>query len=100
MIVSNPPYISHRHIGQLQPEIAGYEPALALDGNETGLACISRIIDTAYQHLKIRGSLILEIGYDQGEAVTQMISRNGHYASAIVKKDYSGNDRVVQTQRV
>ena len=99
MIVSNPPYISRRQMGGLQPEIVEFEPVLALDGMDTGLACVAKIIDNAHCHLKSGGNLILEIGYDQAEMVAQMLRHNGNYTPAVVKKDYSGHDRVVQVQR-
>ena len=94
MIVSNPPYIATDVIETLMPEVRDYEPRLALDGTGTGLLFYERIIPTAKDHLTVGGQLLLEIGYDQGEAVKDIMDKNGYIETNIIK-DYAGNDRVV-----
>jgi len=96
IIISNPPYIPTNHISSLQLEIAMYEPILALDGGSGGLDCLRKIIFDAPSHLKRGGYLILEIGHDQGEAVTEIIKQTGFYINLEIIKDYTGNDRVVK----
>ncbi|MCR5403436.1 MAG: peptide chain release factor N(5)-glutamine methyltransferase [Butyrivibrio sp.] len=96
VIVSNPPYIASEVIEKLQPEVRDYEPRLALDGDSDGLAFYRRIIRDAGRYLFSSGFLILEIGYDQAEAVTALMNEEGHYHEIEVIKDFSGNDRVVK----
>jgi len=99
LIVSNPPYIASDVIGNLQPEISKFEPRLALDGGEDGLASIRHIIEQGPDYLNVAGRLFLEIGHDQKEAVQEMIADCGRYKNAVFKKDYSGFDRVVTVER-
>ena len=94
MIVSNPPYIPARVIDTLAPEVKDYEPHLALDGGDDGLDIIRRIIDKAPDHLVRGGRLFLEIGYDQGESVSELMREAG-FADVEVIPDYAGLDRVV-----
>ena len=95
MIVSNPPYIPSRVIGELQPEIHGYEPMAALDGNDDGLGCFNTIIGSAHHYLQPGGVLLLEIGHDQLEAVRRIAYDCGRYGNFGSRKDYAGHDRVV-----
>jgi len=95
MIVSNPPYIPSRVIGELQPEIHGYEPMAALDGNDDGLGCFNTIISSAHHYLQPGGVLLLEIGHDQQEAVRRIAFDCGCYGNFGSSKDYAGHDRVV-----
>lgn len=94
IIVSNPPYIPTSVIDTLEPEVKTYEPYMALDGSEDGLVFYKRIIPGAKEFLYTSGYLLLEIGYDQGEAVSKFMEQNG-YKDVQVIKDLGGNDRVV-----
>jgi release factor glutamine methyltransferase len=94
VIVSNPPYIPTAVIGTLMPEVAVYEPIQALDGKEDGLYFYKKIIASALQHLNEDGKLMFEIGYDQGESVSNLMKEAG-YKDIQVIKDLAGNDRVV-----
>ena len=94
IIVSNPPYIPADVIDTLEPEVKKYEPRLALDGGDDGLDIIRRIIDGAQAHLIKGGELFLEIGYDQGQAVSALMREAG-FADVEVIPDYAGLDRVV-----
>lgn len=93
MIVSNPPYIPSDVVERLDPEVRDHEPRMALDGGPDGLAFYRRIIRQARRHLKTGGWLLVEIGYDEGSDVLEML-RDGGYADASVIQDYSGLDRV------
>lgn len=90
-IVSNPPYIVSEVIDTLAPEVL-CEPRLALDGGEDGLTFYRRIFSEFKRNVKDGGFLLCEIGYDQGEIM------KAHFG-CIVKKDYSGNDRVARWQK-
>ena len=96
IIVSNPPYIATKVIETLAPEVKDYEPRLALDGSEDGLLFYRRIVDNVHKYLFSSGYLFLEIGYDQGKALTDMLKENGHFHDIEVIRDYAGNDRVVR----
>jgi release factor glutamine methyltransferase len=94
MILSNPPYISQGDIAGLATEIHAHEPRMALDGGPDGLRDLRKLIFSAHEYLKPGGILILEIGYNQGEAVTQAGRSQSSYSRIEIKKDYGGQDRV------
>lgn len=94
MIVSNPPYIRTDVIETLQEEVKGHDPVLALDGRADGLYFYRKIVREAKHCLVSGGSLLFEIGADQGEAVSAMMWEAG-YSRVSVKKDLAGLDRVV-----
>lgn len=93
VIVSNPPYIRSSEISALMLEVQKHEPRLALDGSEDGLAFYRRITAEAPAYLREGGWLLLEIGYDQGEALQELLSHAG-FTEIQVWKDYAGLDRV------
>lgn len=94
IVVSNPPYIKTEVIKTLMPEVRNFEPMMALDGTEDGLYFYRRIIVDAKKHLTRGGQLFFEIGYDQGEEVSDLMRENG-YVDVEVAKDLAGLDRVV-----
>lgn len=94
VIVSNPPYIPTAEIAELMPEVAMYEPFKALDGKEDGLHFYRKIIAECREYLTDTGVILFEIGYDQGEAVSELLEKAG-FTSVRVVKDLAGNDRVV-----
>ena len=93
MIISNPPYIPTSVIDTLQPEVRCAQPRMALDGGGDGLDFYRRIISEAPAHLVVGGRLLLEIGFDQAEAVSDLLREAGYYGIEILK-DYGGNDRI------
>lgn len=93
-ILSNPPYISSEEIPRLMPEVAQYEPIQALDGKEDGLFFYRKLIPQSRKHLLPGGFLMVEIGYDQGKAVSEMMRAWG-YKNVHVIRDLTGKDRVV-----
>ena len=95
LLVSNPPYIPSGKLSGLQEEVRLHDPALALDGHEDGLYFYRRIAAEAGKYLRDGAFLMLEIGWDQGEAVRGLLEAAG-YREVEVKKDLSGNDRVVR----
>lgn len=94
MIVSNPPYIASGKIPGLMEEVRGFEPLLALDGGADGLDFYRRIIKDARNFLKPGGWLGLEIGYDQREAVEELLRRQGFIRTETLQ-DLAGLDRTV-----
>lgn len=73
MVVSNPPYVSEAMISGLQREVRDHEPLVALSPGPDGLAVIRRLLLEASAFLKDEGHLVMEIGFDQGEAVQRLI---------------------------
>lgn len=94
IIVSNPPYIASAEVEKLMPEVRDHEPRMSLDGTEDGLYFYRRIIEEAGKHLVSSGMLFFEIGYDQGQAVSELMRTEG-YCEVQVVQDYAGLDRVV-----
>lgn len=94
MIVSNPPYIASGKIPGLMEEVRGFEPLLALDGGADGLDFYRRIIKDTRNFLKPGGWLGLEIGYDQREAVEELLRRQGFIKTETLQ-DLAGLDRTV-----
>lgn len=98
IIISNPPYIASAVIDSLMEEVKDHEPAAALDGGEDGLDFYRRIIGGADKYLVPGGCILFEIGYDQGQAVSSLLSDKG-YVNIKIVKDLAGLDRVVKARR-
>ncbi len=91
-ILSNPPYINKRDMENLQAEVR-YEPETALFGGDDGLDYYRRIFKSYDRKLKKGGLFAVEIGEEQGQAVSALMEEVGY--SPVVIKDYSGLDRIV-----
>ena len=94
IVVSNPPYIETDVIDSLQTEVKDYEPLSALDGGSDGLKFYRRIVGQAMGLLRGGGMLAFETGFDQGEAVSELM-KNAGFEDVKIIKDLCGNDRVV-----
>lgn len=94
VIVSNPPYIASAVIDSLEPEVRLHEPMQALDGTADGLYFYRKIIQESRSFMKEQAGLFFEIGYDQAEAVAELMKEAG-FTNVTVKQDYAGLDRVV-----
>ncbi len=92
VIVCNPPYIESATIDSLDDSVRNYEPHIALDGGKDGLDFYRTLAKDAPTHLKAQGMMILEIGYDQGEAVRGLLA--DRFETEVVN-DYSDNNRIV-----
>ena len=90
-ILSNPPYIPTKDIESLSKEVKR-EPLAALDGGEDGLDFYRVIVGQYGKYLKKNGMMILEIGFDQGEALKALAENAGYECE--IYKDFGGNDRV------
>ncbi len=93
MVISNPPYIRSSEIRRLDRNIRDYEPRLALDGGGDGLVIIRRLVSDALRVLRPGGTLIMEIGEDQGAAVKALLDEN-EFDDVRVVPDINGHDRV------
>lgn len=94
IITANPPYIPSAVIGTLEPEVKDFEPVLALDGTADGLHYYRILAAEARHYLKDDGMIYMEIGYDQGQSVSDLFAGQG-YREVRVVKDLQQNDRIV-----
>lgn len=92
IIVCNPPYIKSDDLDTLEIEVKDYDPVLALDGGEDGLDFYRRLAKDCLKYLNPKGTLYLEIGYDQGVSVCDILKENFEVE---VIKDLSKLDRFV-----
>ena len=99
LITANPPYISSGQLEDLMPEVRDHEPRMALDGDEDGLAFYRRIAGQAPDYLREGGWLLMEIAFDQGQAVRQMLS-DGPFEEIEIIQDLSGRDRVLKGRMI
>ncbi|WP_211829320.1 peptide chain release factor N(5)-glutamine methyltransferase [Kistimonas asteriae] len=97
LIVSNPPYIRtddpHLHQGDVR-----FEPSSALASGIDGLDDIRIIAKQALQHLKPRGWLLLEHGYDQGDDVRNILTQQ-NYTDIETLRDLAGHERITRGRR-
>ncbi len=99
LILSNPPYIVSAVIDTLSAEVKAFDPMLALDGGPDGLAPYRIIAAESAGFIKPDGQVLVEIGYDQGEAVSELFDRHG-FANICVHKDLNGLDRVISAHHL
>ena len=98
VIVSNPPYIIGPQIDDLSPEVADFDPRLALDAGTDGLNSYRKISPRAADILAPDGLLVLEIGAGQGEGISRLLLRSG--LAAIERlADLSGTERCLVARR-
>ena len=92
LMVSNPPYIvpgdAHLTQGDLR-----FEPAVALVDSVDGLESYRQLASGAKNHLRHRGWLVVEHGYDQGESVPALL-RNSGFSNVSTRLDLAGLTRV------
>lgn len=98
IVVSNPPYIRTSEIKSLMPEVRDFMPKLALDGASDGLRFYRNITKKLPMYLESDGMIFYEIGYDQGEKVSELLKENG-FTDVDIIKDYAGLDRIVTGRR-
>jgi len=92
LIISNPPYIAGTETGLTDPELE-HEPQMALYSGPDGLDAIRTIIANASSHLADDGQLLLEHGFDQAEAVRQLLTSAG-FTAIETHRDLGGQARV------
>jgi release factor glutamine methyltransferase len=99
VIACNPPYVSAAEYEALEKNVKDYEPRLALHAGADGLDFYRRIAGKVDGYLKPDGVLLLEIGYQQGEAVRELFERSGLFAEVRTEKDINRNDRIIVAQK-
>ena len=91
LVASNPPYIPSAAIAGLDERVL-YEPRSALDGGPSGMNCLFQILSGAADYLRRGGSVVLEMGEDQGEVLAEVASSFG-YEQVAVRCDQAGRLR-------
>ncbi len=100
LLLSNPPYISPEDYAELGKEVKEHEPKLALCSEEHGLAHLAALEAAGRHCLKAGGSLLLEIGSDQGKTAPALFERAAQFwAEATVHNDLAGLPRVLHVRR-
>ncbi|ELQ5980559.1 peptide chain release factor N(5)-glutamine methyltransferase [Cronobacter sakazakii] len=92
LIVSNPPYIDGDDPHLSQGDVR-FEPKSALVADNAGLADLETLVTEARRFLEDNGWLMLEHGWQQGEAVRELFTRAG-YQAVETCRDYGGNERL------
>ncbi len=105
LIVSNPPYVSRFDLdNNLEPEVARFEPYLALDGGKRGLDVIKKIRNILPSMLKPGGEIFIEIGADQGRDVRHLFEKRvrgqADFSLVEILVDYGGRDRILHAMLV
>ncbi len=93
VIVSNPPYINSDVIDTLSKEVQ-HEPRIALDGGDDGMIFYRHFIEKLTKKMKPSAVMILEIGYDQSERISELCEKNG--LDLNLHRDFGGNIRVAE----
>jgi release factor glutamine methyltransferase len=94
LIVSNPPYLALSEMGDVAPELALHEPAMALTDGADGLSVYRLIAARAQEYLTAKGRVLAEIGWQQGPAVRVIFEAAG-WADVVILPDLDGRDRVI-----
>jgi release factor glutamine methyltransferase len=98
-IVSNPPYVPDGEVSGLPPEVAAFEPRLALAGGPDGLEFHRRLLREAAEFLQPGGLLAMEVGQGQARPVSHVASALGVYGPVRTVRDDAGIERVVWLER-
>ncbi len=98
LIVANPPYLAASEMGGVAPELGLHEPRMALTDDQDGLSAYRVIAEHAQGYLTEEGRVMVEIGWTQGAAVTEIFARAG-WARVTLAMDMGGRPRVVCADR-
>lgn len=94
-IVSNPPYMSRKEIGDLPRDVREYEPRIALLAGNEAITVHRRIVAEAKDYLAERGRLLMELGYEQAEAARALLEESGYLSEVRTVRDLQGHERIV-----
>lgn len=98
ILVSNPPYISYDEWEEMDESVREYEPKQALFAENNGLAIYEKIAKESTPVLSETGRIYLEIGYLQGDSVSQIFKEAYPTKSVRVIKDLNGQDRIIEVK--
>jgi len=98
LLVCNPPYVAASEPDLVQPEVRDYEPHTALFGGADGLIFYPRLLAEGLAYVKPGGYLVCEIGYNQLEAISEMVAASG-WQMVDVTEDLQGIPRTLTIRR-
>ena len=98
-ILANPPYVTESEYQELQPEVREYEPALALVAGEDGFRDIRQIVDLGTAYLVPGGTMLIEIGHEQADAVADLVLSYPALRLADISNDLQNIPRVAVIER-
>lgn len=98
-ILSNPPYVTESEYQSLAPEVREYEPAVALVAGEDGFRDIQQIVDLGTAYLAPGGTMLIEIGHNQADAVVDLIMSYPALRLAGISNDLQNIPRVAIIER-
>jgi release factor glutamine methyltransferase len=98
LVVANLPYIKNSELPSLSPEIAKFEPRMALDGGRSGLDCIRQLLQQVKKKINTGGCLLLEIGQNQEKEVSRLIHSCLNEVNFRFIVDFNGINRVVKIE--
>jgi release factor glutamine methyltransferase len=98
-ILSNPPYVTEREYQGLAPEVREYEPATALVAGEDGFRDIQQVVDLATAYLSPGGTMFIEIGHEQADAVVDLVMSYPLLRLAAISNDLQNIPRVAIIER-
>ncbi|CAJ1195483.1 Release factor glutamine methyltransferase [Companilactobacillus paralimentarius] len=99
VIVSNPPYIAEDEKKDMDPSVIKYEPDLALYGRDNGLEFYENIVKVVDNYLSDQGTLYMEFGFKQKNAINQIFCDNLPNYVVEFHKDMSGNYRYLKAKK-
>ena len=98
-ILANPPYVTQAEYQGLQPEVREYEPASALVAGEDGFRDIRQIVDLGTACLAPGGTMLVEIGYEQADAVADLVMSYPALRLVDISNDLQNIPRVAVIER-
>ena len=99
-LIANLPYIPDGEKDKLQPEVAKYDPALALFGGADGLDLVRKLLQQTEGRLKSGASILLEIGSEQGEMLKSEAANYPWLEFTGIHKDFCNNIRFVSYKKI
>ena len=98
LVVANLPYVAEADWPLVSVGVKSFEPVLALDGGADGLDLFRKLLPQAAERLSPDGLLLMEIGWQQGRAVSELALAAFPRASIEVRPDFGKLDRIVAVQ--
>ena len=99
-LIANLPYIPDGEKDKLQPEVAKYDPALALFGGADGLDLVRKLLQQTESSLKPGAAIFLEIGSEQGEMLKSEATNYPWLEFTGIHKDFCNNVRFVSYKKI
>jgi release factor glutamine methyltransferase len=96
LIVSNPPYVTIDELTALEPGVRDFEPLLALDAGQDGLAPYRELLGDLPELAVADATILLEVDPRRADAVAQLASESWPSAEPKLHSDLSGRDRVLE----